>query len=166
MRHPDPDIHVHISAPSLASDDARYRQQLKGFLSFEPITRVRLVPQEKEPLEVHEQKVSNEQARGDKNAIPSSTDRLLRQVLEDASQELVGKGLDTPIASAPTHLRPSAYTTPAFIPDTIAKKPTKIDIARTPWTEIHPKIGNIGAEGVQETPLPQGQADSWKTPPS
>ena len=160
-----PEILVHISAPSRASDDARYRRELQGYLDFQPTQRHVLSSRNigyEYQIEYGDALEQVADASFHSSSDPAPTSQVSRPQI--ANSKLV-----TPASAAFNNARILLAKTPALVPGTITHKPfcnsrTPAPPQRRPRTA--PDSFN-GSTGIQETPLLRPtQSDSWKTPPS
>lgn len=174
---PGTEILVHVSAPSRASDDARYRREALEYLHFEPGIRHAVL--------VHENQIAptSEPARllvqggggsfSDAELSPK-TSALSTQSSSWKSRAESVRALgkiagpwrtpEGPRAGI-SHLPISA--TPALNPwSKIPSKSPYIHVEHTP-ANIRPRSAPADPVYVQETPRSRrAQSDSWETPPS
>ncbi|KAG7008908.1 hypothetical protein G7Y79_00004g014920 [Physcia stellaris] len=157
-----PEILVHISAPSQALDDARYRRELQSFLKFEPVHRQSLTAQnvETEPRSEYEDAL-RQVADATFTSSSSATSRKKPQIAKDK--------VVTPASAICNVSGKPHWKSPALIPGTTSHKATnRSRLLQSP--QRRPRTapsGSSGSLGIQETPLPpRAQSDSWKTPPS
>lgn len=160
-----PEILVHISAPSRASDDARYRRELHGFLGFQCANRHTL----------SSRKPDNELHSDYGDALEQVADATFCSSSDPTSGPLRSKpdcttsNLATPAPAALPEPRFLLSNTPALVPGTTSYKPfyrtpALLSPHRRPRTAPDSLNSSIG---IQETPLLRHtQSDSWKTPPS
>lgn len=159
---PSPAILVHISAPSRASDDARYRRELQSFLDFEPVKLHVLSSEQPTPkLQFDEYGHALEQV-ADASFTSSSNPTSLPP--ESKPQRAKSK-LVTPASAVFNPLSKSSV----LVPGTTSHKP--INKTRTIVSpQCRPRTAPNGSNdlsGIQETPfLHRAHSDSWKTPPS
>ena len=153
---------MHISAPSRASDDARYRRELQSFLNFEPVYRQTLTAKnvETEPRSEYEDALQ-QVADATFTSSSSPTSRKKPQIAKDK--------VVTPASAIFNVSGRLHWKSPALVPGTISHKAThRSGLIQSP--QRRPRTapsGSSGSLGIQETPLPpRAQSDSWKTPPS
>ena len=156
---------MHISAPSRACDDARYRRELQAYLDFQPAQRHVL----------SSKKISHEHQIDYGDALEQVADASFHSSSDPAPASQVSRPqvanskLVTPASAAFNNARILLSKTPALVPGTVSHKPSgkpraPSSLQRRPRTA--PDSFN-GSTGIQETPLLRPtQSDSWKTPPS
>ena len=160
-----PEILVHISAPSRASDDARYRRELQGYLDFQPAQR-HVLSSRNIGYEYQIEYADALEQVADASFHSSSDPAPTSQV---SKSQIANSKLVTPASAAFNNARILLSKTPALVPGTVTHKPFYTSRApassqRRPRTA--PDSFN-GSTGIQETPLLRPtQSDSWKTPPS
>ena len=162
-----PEILVHISAASRASDDARYRRELHSFLDFQPAHRHSLSskgPDYELNSEYGEYGDALEQVADASFCSSSDPTSGPRSKPHSATSRLI-----TPAPAALRDPRFLLSKTPALVPGTTAHKPFyKIPALVSPQRRPRTAPDSLnGSTGIQETPLLRHtQSDSWKTPPS
>lgn len=156
---------MHISAPSRACDDARYRRELQGYLDFQPAQRHVLGSKKISydyQIEYGDALEQVANASFHSSSDPTSASQVSRS-------PIVNSKLVTPASAAVNNARILLSKTPALVPGTEPHKPfcksrTPASPQRRPRTAPDSFNGSIG---IQETPLLRHtQSDSWKTPPS
>ena len=160
-----PEILVHISAPSRASDDARYRRELQSYLDFQPAQRHAL----------SSKKIGHEYQTEYGDALEQVADASFHSSSDPAPAshvsrpQIANSKVVTPASAVFNNARILLSKTPALVPGTVPHKPffqsrAPASSQRRPRTapdSFH------GSTGIQETPLLRlTQSDSWKTPPS
>lgn len=104
----EPEILVHVAAPSGARDDARYRAQIQAFLAFDPVSRYCVFSSEDGSGCEPPAELPPEQSGGDEKSVYSGDE--LRSVLDESSSPGVNarkadpKDQEAKLAS--THLPP------------------------------------------------------------
>lgn len=175
---PNIEILVHVSAPSHASDDARYRREALGYVHFEAGVRHAVLvhenqtPAKSELASLIVQDVSDAKLSPTTSTLsPQSSSRNSRVEQEKSvpGRALVattGPGR-TPEASRASFSHVTLGTTPVLNPwKRLSSKSPYVHVEQTP-ANLRPRSAPTDPSCVQETPrFRRAQSDSWETPPS
>lgn len=179
---PRTEILVHVSAPSRASDDARYRREALEYVHFEAGARHAVLVQENQQPARSEPAPLNVQGGSgsfsDEEWLPTSsvlsTQSSSRNSRAEHKRNVPGRvlGQNTgpwktpePPRAGFSHLPISA--TPAIMPwSRLSTRSPYILVEQTPGSP-RPRSAPTDPSFVQETPRSRrAQSDSWETPPS
>ncbi|KAL8762310.1 MAG: hypothetical protein Q9184_001679 [Pyrenodesmia sp. 2 TL-2023] len=163
-----PEILVHAGAPSRGSDDARYRTQASGILSFESAKTHVVLPGPAHGKEAHRAtqrspiRTSQEGQHTLAQDSITSTDPAPRIHLTDAFTTWV-----TPVTARPTPTILIGRTpAPTYIGRT-STPASDVLVGRTPADQQRPRTVPSGPFSIQETPhLRPVVSHSFATPPS
>lgn len=178
---PPSEILVHVSAPSRGVDDARYRKQLLGFLTFEAVAKPDAAIQSPTSQVVRDGESPPQVA----NAVgEQQSDMCYRKTGQFAGNELhssEGRGrvpaCTTPFQAAGVASKLSAWkslrtdwsanTTPiSILPNKPFTRSPYVHIEQTP-TADRPRTAPTRSSSSQGFPvLRRTQSDSWEPPPS
>lgn len=179
---PITEILVHVSAPSRASDDARYRREAQGYVHFEAgvrhavLVHENYIPAKLEPTPLilqggggsfSDSKLSPKtSALSTQSSSWSSRVEQKKTVPGRALRTITGPGR-TPEASRTCFSLLHTSATPALKPrNEISSKSPYIHVEHTP-ANARPRSAPNDPSYVQETPpFRRTQSDSWETPPS
>ncbi|KAL8903618.1 MAG: hypothetical protein Q9171_007342 [Xanthocarpia ochracea] len=162
-----PEILVHVAAPSHGSDDVRYRKEALAILGFEAVKRHDILRS---------------------NALADGTVQASRDLLSQGTQQLLGQAQDSITSNDPSSRHQltnafSTWTTPKlphpssqiFVGHTPAPLHLKrasglaahVLIQQTPANQHRDTTAPSGASIIQETPLLRRSfSDAFRTPPS
>ncbi|MCJ1470814.1 hypothetical protein MMC07_009461 [Pseudocyphellaria aurata] len=179
---PRTEILVHVSAPSRASDDARYRREALGYVHFEAGVRHDVLVQENQQPARSEPAALDVEGGGgsfsDVEWLPTSTDPSSQSSTRNSRAEhkrtVPGRALGQntgpgrtpePSRAGFSHLPISA--TPAIRPrSTVSSRSPYILVEQTP-ANPRPRSAPTDLSFVQETPrFRRAKSNSWETPPS
>ncbi|MCJ1263128.1 hypothetical protein MMC22_002998 [Lobaria immixta] len=178
---PSPEILVHVSAPSGASDDARYRQEALGYVHFEAGIRHAVLVHENQapaisgpsPLTVQDGGGSFSDVQWSQTSSAPSTQSSSRTSKVEQKRTVPGRALGTitgpwrtPEASRAgfPHLPISSTAAPKSWGKLSSKSPYVL-VEHTP-ANLRPRSAPTDPCYVQETPHSRrAQSDSWETPP-
>lgn len=179
---PSTEILVHVSAPSRASDDARYRREAVGYVHFEAGVRHAVlvhensVPPTSEPasLIVQGGGASFSDTEWPLNPSDPSTQSSLRSSREVQKRTVPGRTVGTTTGPSRTPEDSRAGLSHFPISATQALKPWSKLSSKSPYIHVEhtpanprPRSAPTSPDYVQETPRSRrAQSDSWETPPS
>lgn len=176
------EILVHVSAPSRASDDARYRREALGTLHFEVGIRHAVLVHKNQTFPRPEPASMTVQGGGgsftDTEWSPTTSARgaqsssLDPRVVQDRTVLGIALGIATGPRRTPEAPRASLSRLPTS--ETAALKPWSNLSSKLPYIHVEhtpanprPRSAPIDPSYVQETPrFRRAQSDSWETPPS
>ena len=166
------EIRVHVSGPSRGSDDARYRREAQGFLSFQSSQRINIIDKDdvEEPRGTDSSSPFFNKIYSNPDETVTTSDSLGPTQRTGAIRELFNSRLQSETPRG-TPVRYTALRTPAA---------TKLASPVLPWTSIK-ETPHLLVKGTPFPPRPQtapgtpsratrvltrSQSDSWETPPS
>ena len=167
---PHLEILVHVSGPSRGIDDARYREQARGFLDFKPSKRHNILNNSWThghiPQDGQRPSSQPDAAKRDSFAGPTQQLNTLRRRFHTRIQEATPGQAQHALQPLETPKTVNVFASPA-LPWTSIKETPHLLIERTPALQ-RPRTAPDAASRPAEVPKPlrRTYSDSWQTPPS